>query len=225
MEMTETDTETRVSAELQEAQLLFQSGRVLEAATGLAQLGAEARSAGDGETAAAIRSQLSQMREGLAPAEWPNFDRAADGLAEETVSLWAALGTFFGFVFVALTPGVEWLAWLGADAVSSIRGLLELTAIFAGGFLGFGLVLLLASGLEKSPAMRVALGLLLIAWVAPLGAHLATPFDDTSVGGSKRDEYLVIAEVGGVPGLLGLASIGWAVRDIVRARGRRTRTT
>lgn len=220
--MNETDIETRVSAEVVEAEQLFESGRMFEAAKRLGWLQAEARSADDSERDAAIAAKLSDIRARVRLTDVPSFDRsynlafdrARNGLAQGAgLSGLGALGVF-GFVLVWLVPISEFFAWLGAGGVNTVSGLLVGLGFIAGVPLGLGLALL-APALSRSPGDRVLIGLVLVGWVAPLGAGLATNGDY-----SQRDMYLTIAEVGVLPGLLGLAFIGWAVRDIVRAHQR-----
>jgi hypothetical protein len=116
-----------------------------------------------------------------------------------------ALGVF-GLGLLAVVPGAEWLFWLGADAVTSLAGLLFGMAFFMGVPLVLGLAAL-ALALWKSPLWRIGAGIVLLAWVAPHDASLAA----VAFPGGGRDMVLTIAEVGGIPGLNGLGLVVWGI--------------
>jgi hypothetical protein len=129
-----------------------------------------------------------------------------------------------GFSALALVPVAEGVAVV----LAGFGGNLDVTQFWRMlAFFGFlpliaGLCLLFRRAL-RSLVVRVAAGILLVAWVAPAGAYLATV--DESYPHHQRVEAIAI--FGGLPALLGVLALVWAIQGMVtrvmRQRGRASR--
>jgi hypothetical protein len=94
-------------------------------------------------------------------------------------------------------------------------------AVFTFLFLFGGLAMLFGMA-QANLGLRAVTGIVLLAYVAPLGAHIATLF------WPYTHQQTVVAQAicGGLPALVGVLALGWAVVGLVtRVTGERGRAT
>jgi hypothetical protein len=165
---------------------------------------AKALEEGEYERARELRAQVSSLEQ--------------SGAADPTADL------VLGFGALALVPVAEGvavvLAGFGGNldvthfwAVVAVFGFLPLVA-------GLGVLFRPA---QKSLVLRAAIGVLLLAWVAPAGAYFATVDEPYT----HRQGIETVVMFGGLPALLGVVALVWALQGmatrVVRDRDRTTR--
>jgi hypothetical protein len=210
-----------LTARLEEAQQLFESGDVLEAAGVLTQLATEAK--GDPQTLAEIARKRREMRARIAPADLFDFEVAA-GLRRSGSSAGRVVGGLLAILLLPLYVGIITFVAGYSQPVSNPQKFLLFLAIFGvAAPLGAGLAAL-AESMSRSPRLRVLAGLLLIAVASFDYYRIADSSYWTGVfpsgpsfSGDVLAYRLVIA---GIPALIGLLLLGCGAGDLVRGRRR-----
>jgi hypothetical protein len=119
-----------------------------------------------------------------------------------------------GFIVLLLVPGVLYaLVWFGQFGTTTVtRYWLGLALV---NFLFLFVALAMLFGMAQTNlGLRAATGIVLLAYVAPLEAHIATLFWRYT----HQQALEAQAISGGLPALVGVLALGWAVVGMANAR-------